>query len=479
AARPDGLSERTLAQLHAATADGEFDARPGQLLLLHGTTSDGIRRTLLVGIGTGSTLAPETLRRAAAQATRRLRQAGIGDWHLRLPANLPASCPPDIAAQAITEGILLAGYAFTAYRSGADQARAAPLGAVTLWASDAAQAAAWRRGVVRGQTVGDAAWLARDLCHLPGNALTPQRFAEVALDIAQTSGLRAEVLATEELARLGMGGLLGVAAGSRDGPRLAILEHAPPGTERQRPIVLVGKTVTFDSGGISLKAALDMEQMKADMTGGAAVLAAMRAAARTGLPRRVVALLAIVENMPDASAMRPGDILRMASGATVEVLNTDAEGRLILADALHYARRFEPACVIDIATLTGASAVVFGSAFNALFSSAPAYAARMEQAGALSGERLWPMPLAQAYAERLHSEVADLRNVAGPQGAMLVAAAFLQQFAAGMPWLHLDIYNTCWNTEAHPYLPKGATGAGTRLLTQFLLDLPADDPAGP
>ncbi|MGA0569738.1 leucyl aminopeptidase [Variovorax sp. VNK109] len=451
-------------QLAMLAGDGEFTGQPGEVTLLHTRNATGARRIAFAGVGDPQTADADRFRRAAAVATRRLRAASVHEFSVLLPHD-------GSLAQAIAEGLLLADYRFTHYL--ADKGKASRITLVVAPASATSQQdslQAVEAGIARGRAVGEATVFARDLCNHPGNVLTPRVFADVAIELAREHGMRVEVFDEEALSGMNMGGLIGVAAGSREPPRLVVLEYSPGDCKSEPPVVLVGKTVTFDSGGISLKAHLDMDHMKADMTGGAAVLGALRAAARLGLQQRIVGIFAVVENMPGGGATRPGDILHMASGTTVEVLNTDAEGRLILADALHHARSYGPQCVIDVATLTGASAMVFGPVFTGMFSTSQTHAQAMQVAGQFCGEPVWPMPLAAEYRDMLKGTVADLRNIAGPLGAMPIAAAFLQHFTDGLPWLHLDIYNTCWNTTDHPLLPVGPTGSGTRLLTQFLID---------
>ncbi|HUH40500.1 MAG TPA: M17 family metallopeptidase, partial [Castellaniella sp.] len=275
------------------------------------------------------------------------------------------------------------------------------------------------------------------------------------------------------LQEAGMGGLLAVAAGSAFEPYLVRLDWRPEQADDAAPLVLVGKTVTFDSGGISLKNPQDMDFMKADMGGGAAVFGAMAMIAELRPAFPVTALFAVVENMPDAGAMRPSDVIRMANGATVEIINTDAEGRLILADALHVAASLNPRVVIDLATLTGATLGIFGPIGTAVFANEQSWFDKLVQADQLAGERVWRMPLWPEYRQYLESPVADSRHFSttGQNGSTPVAAAFLSQFIGDHPWLHLDIYNTCWNHRANALMPQGPTGSGTRVLAQLILNL--------
>ena len=284
--------------------------------------------------------------------------------------------------------------------------------------------------------------------------------------MATAHGLRVTVLERADMARLGMGALMGVAQGAATPPKFIVVEYE--GDKKAQVIALVGKSVTFDSGGISLKPAEDMDRMKYDMTGGATVLATIRVAAQLRLPVRLVGLLPATDNMPGGAAMHPGDIITTLAGKTVEVVNTDAEGRLCLADALTYALRYKPAVVIDLATLTGACVVALGHHAMGLFGNDDALLARLRAAGDVAGERAWPLPLWDDYFRQIQSDVADLKNSGGRPGGAITAALFLKQFVK-TPWAHFDLASTAWNTDAaHPYLSKGATGTGVRLLIAYL-----------
>jgi leucyl aminopeptidase len=270
-----------------------------------------------------------------------------------------------------------------------------------------------------------------------------------------------------EMERLGMWALVGVARGSQEPPKLIMIEYKG-GPAGEPPIVLVGKTITFDTGGISIKPSENMEQMKDDMSGGAAVLAAIQAAARLKLPVHVIGLLPATENMPSGTAQKPGDIVKTLSGLTIEVINTDAEGRLVLADALTYATRFKPKWLVDIATLTGACGVALGKHAIGLMGTAPKLVAALKEAGEATGERTWEMPLWEPYYDQIKSSVADVQNVGGRYGGTITAGAFLSKFVGDAPWAHLDIASTAWIDEPRPYTPKGVTGVGVRLLIEFL-----------
>ncbi|MDN5843826.1 MAG: leucyl aminopeptidase family protein, partial [Alcaligenaceae bacterium] len=295
----------------------------------------------------------------------------------------------------------------------------------------------------------------------------------VCQDRAAQAGFDIRIQGKAELQAAGMGGLLAVASGSCYEPYLVRLDWRPAGMDDAAPVILVGKTVTFDSGGISLKNPQDMDFMKADMGGGAAVFGAMAMIAELKPAFPVTALFAVVENMPDASAMRPSDVIRMANGATVEIINTDAEGRLILADALHVAAGLNPRVVIDMATLTGASLGIFGPIGTAVFANDTQWFEKLVRADEFAGERVWRMPLWPEYRQYLESPVADSRHYSttGQNGSTPIAAAFLSQFIGEHPWLHLDIYNTCWNHQANSLMPQGPTGSGSRVLAQLILNL--------
>jgi leucyl aminopeptidase len=326
-------------------------------------------------------------------------------------------------------------------------------------------------GAAVAEAVAGGVGLARDLANHPANVATPAYLAQAARAIAERHGMRAEVWGRRAIIKAGMGALASVAAGSATPPRFIVVEHAPAGTEGDAPYVLAGKAVTFDTGGISLKPGLRMGAMKYDMSGGAAVLGAMEAIGRLGLPLRVVGLVGATENMPSGTATRPGDIVTALNGTTIEVLNTDAEGRMVLADVLSYAARLEPAAVVDLATLTGAIVIALGPGAAGMFPNDDALAAALAAAGAASGEPVWRMPMYDLpYAKMIESDVADIKNVAdvspAPAGA-IYGAKFLERFV-DYPWAHLDIAGVAWDAKDVPYLPKGATGFGVRLLVEWL-----------
>ncbi|MGH9384428.1 MAG: leucyl aminopeptidase, partial [Vicinamibacterales bacterium] len=317
-----------------------------------------------------------------------------------------------------------------------------------------------------GQSVGESINGARSLVDEPGNHLTPTRLAERAVAFASAPGITADILDQPRIEELGMGLLLGVARGSAEPPRVVVLRYEPEGAAPSHTLGLIGKGITFDSGGLSLKPADSMERMKDDMAGAATVVAAIRAIALERLPIRVMAIVASTENMPGGRALKPGDVIKAASGLTVEVNNTDAEGRLILGDALWYARRLGATHLIDVATLTGAVVVALGKITTGLYGTPPAWVSHIRDAAARAGEKIWPMPLFDEYRESLDSEIADLLNSPGRPAGSITAALFLKEFAGEGPWAHLDIAGTAWAEENKPWQPKGSTGVMIRTLVE-------------
>ena len=309
--------------------------------------------------------------------------------------------------------------------------------------------------------------MARQLDNEPGNTLTPSTFAERLSQIARGGGLSVSVLDHHELERLGMGMLLGVGRGSAEPPRLVAIRYDPAGAPESPVLGLVGKGITFDTGGISIKPAADMDRMKDDMAGGAAVACAIRALAELNAPIRVIGIIPIAENMPGGRAIRPGDVLKSASGKTVEVINTDAEGRLILGDALWYARQLGATHLVDIATLTGAISVALGRIASGLFGTPAAFVEHVRDVAERAGDRCWPLPLFDEYKDQLRSEIADMINTGGRLGGAITAALFLKEFTGGLPWIHLDIAGTAWADESKPFMPKGPTGVGVRTLIEL------------
>jgi leucyl aminopeptidase len=424
-------------------------------------------RLILVGLGKRALLTPARALQAAAAAARRARDLGARTVATVALGAGAGGLDPARAAQATAEGAVLGPYRFTAYKGG----RPAHLNTVEIVEHDAERARALRVAVARGAAWAEATCLARDLANTPGQDLTPEALAQRARQIGRGAGARVQILGVRELERLGMGALLAVGRGSVHPPRLVVLER-PPGPRRAPgvgTVVIVGKGITFDTGGISLKPRENMNKMKYDMSGAAAVLGVFSALPTLDPPFRVVGIVATAENMPGGRALKPGDIVRAMDGTTIEVTNTDAEGRLVLADALTYARRFEPEVVVDLATLTGAVSIALGNLAAGIFTDDESLASELTGAGAATGERLWRLPVWDDYLTEMRGEVADLVNSSGArEGGAILGAVFLKHFARGLAWAHLDIAGTAWTQADRPHEPRGPTGFGVRLLLEWL-----------
>ncbi|TWJ19566.1 leucyl aminopeptidase [Geobacter argillaceus] len=446
----------------ALYAQKEFTGGLNKTKIVHTCGRLPAERLLLVGLGKAEELTAERLRQGAGSAAQALRGARLTTASSVLHL---AGLVPDEAATATTTGTMLGGYAFTRYKTGKDEPK--PLAGVTLLLRDKREVQTVKKAMADAEALCRGVLLARDLVSLPGNEATPAYIAGRALELAGLDRVNCVVLERTELEELGMGGLLAVGKGSQHAPRFVVLEYQG-GSPGQRPVVLVGKGVTFDSGGISLKPREGMERMKDDMAGAAAVLGTIRAAAELGLPVNVTGLVPLAENMPDGGAYKPGDIVTTLAGKTVEINNTDAEGRMILCDALHYAQRYKPAALIDLATLTGACLVALGDQATGMLGTDEGLTRAIARAGEATGERVWELPLWEEYGEAMKSDVADLKNAGGPHAGTITAAWFLKQFSGKAKWVHLDIAGTAWEEKGRHYLPKGATGVGVRLLIEYL-----------
>jgi leucyl aminopeptidase len=407
------------------------------------------------------------LRQAAWTAANFLQNRKVTSFVFDLPSLPLRRISPQDLAHGITEGITLASYRFDRYRTEKKEELPPPLQESWLLVDKQAQVNDMEQGIARALAICRGVMLARDLVNMPGNVKSPDFLAQQARAVAEETGLKCTVLEQKELEEEGLGAMLGVAQGSVREPRLIILEYRG-GNSDARPVALIGKGVVFDAGGISLKPAEKMDEMKMDMGGGATVLGTMLAASLLKLPVNLVGIVPAVENLPSGSAIRPGDILTSLSGRTIEVLNTDAEGRLILADALTYAKRFDPRVAIDLATLTGACVIALGHHATAILGNHEGLIRQLISAGEQTGERLWQLPLWEDYAAQIKSDIADVKNIGGRPAGTITAAAFLQKFAEDFTWAHLDIAGTAWEEKGRPYTPKGGTGVGVRLLVHYL-----------
>ncbi len=443
----------------------DFSSKADQTLLLYPRGAVAPRRLLLVGLGKPEKATAETIRRASATAVKEARKLQVAALTVAVHGDLPLAA--EAAAQAFAEGLELGAYRYWHYRTDLTDAQAFEVQAATVFAKTNEQTAA---GVALGQTVGRGVTLARNLVNGPGYAMTPAKLADEAVALGERLGLKVTVLDKAQLTEQGFGGILAVGKGSANDPRFIVMEHGAA-AEGVPTICLVGKGLTFDSGGLSLKPADAMETMKSDMGGAAAVFGALQVAVELKLPLHVVGLVSAAENMPSSDSYRPGDIVRTLSGKTIEVLNTDAEGRIILSDALFYAQRYNPAAIVELSTLTGAIIIALGSHAIGMMGTDQALLDRLTAAGETTGERVWPFPLWDEYHAMIKSEIADLKNLGGRPAGSITAGAFLAAFVGDYPFVHLDIAGTAWaDRPAKSYDSHGGTGVGVRLLTQFLQD---------
>jgi leucyl aminopeptidase len=454
-------------------ADGEFKGEAGTSLLLHTATTsagaDGARRAqriMLVGLGEHADFDAATLRRAAGMAARRARAAQVRHLYFVLPEE--PNAPARLAARALAEGAQLGLYDGDLYKNKEkEEGAAAPaLEALTIVASREDDRGL-RRAVRDAQAVAESVNWARTLADEPGLSLPPREFARRAAEMAEEFGLKVESLDAAEIRARGMGGLIGVGQGSDEEPALIVVRYEPDdAADRDELLAFVGKGITFDTGGISLKKGPGMEEMKSDMAGGAAALGALRAIAQLKPRRRVAVIVPCAENMPSGKAIKPGDIVRTLAGQTIEVVDTDAEGRLVLVDGIAYARQLGATRIVDLATLTGSIIVALGSHRTGLFSNNDAWAEEVGRAAVRAGEPVWRMPVSDDYKKRIESPIADFKNYGGKPDAV-AAALLLSKFAADTPWVHLDIAGTAWYDAPTPYAPKGTTGTGVRTLVEL------------
>jgi leucyl aminopeptidase len=459
------LVDRALGgRLLALLKRGDFSGRAYETLLVSESAGLAGKRLLLVGLGASRQYQRTTWKRALAAAVSALLRTRISTAIIALDHPGAGEFDDYTLARATAECVGAGLYRVNALKSGR-RPRPHALSGVKVGPFSAAHLAAARRGLADGEAIAASAWLLRDLANLPGNVCTPRHLAATAMQVGREHrGLRVRALNEAQIRRLKMGCLLAIARGSAEPPRFIVMEHRG-GRRGAAPLVLVGKGVTFDSGGISLKDPAAMDEMKYDMCGAASVIAALDLAARLKLRLNLVGLVAACENMPGGHAIKPGDIVTSMSGQTVEILNTDAEGRVILGDALHYARRFKPSAVIDLATLTGACVVALGAHHSGVMGNDAALVRELLEAGVRADDRAWQLPLTDDYADQLKSNFADFANVCGRDGGAITAAAFLGKFTKGLKWAHVDIAGTAWVSGA----AKGATGRPLGLLGDFLI----------
>jgi leucyl aminopeptidase len=441
---------------------GDMDGKQGSSLILHNVPGIASERVLLIGLGKEREFRDKPYADAIRASMKALSSIGVSEATLYL-AEIPVK-KRDLN-WTIEQAVLLANesvYRFEQMKSKPEENKKV-LEKLTLALQSRAEVAAAEAAAARGKAIAGGVKMAKDLGNLPGNICTPTYLAEQAKIMAKEWGLDIKVMEHAEIEKLGMGSFLSVAKGSDEPPRFIVINHKG-GDKKQKPVVLVGKGITFDSGGISLKPGAEMDEMKYDMCGAASVLGALRAAAELKLPLNVTGLIATCENMPSGGANKPGDIVTSMSGQTIEILNTDAEGRLILCDALTYAEKLEPACVVDVATLTGACVIALGHVATGLLSNHDSLARELLHAGEAASDRCWQLPLWDEYQELLKSNFADMANIGGRAGGTISAACFLSKFAEKYDWAHLDIAGTAWKSGKE----KGGTGRPVGLLVHFL-----------
>jgi leucyl aminopeptidase len=458
------FDQATKGRIRSLLRTRDASTKPGHTLLLRDVAGTGAAKLLLVGCGARKDFRIEQLVKASATAADALSRTGIRSATSFLSFGAD-EIDAYVAARAVVRGTRFSLYRFTEQKSKTDPAPR--LTRVAIAVEDKIRLQDARRGIAEGTGIANGVDLARDLGNRSPNVCTPAHLADVARNLARThSKLGVKVLDEDQIKKLGMGAFLSVTSGAGEPAKLIVMQYTGAASADEAPVVLCGKGITFDTGGISLKPPPKMDEMKFDMCGAAAVIGAMASIAEIGLKSNVVAIVPTCENMPGSRATRPGDIVTSMSGQTIEILNTDAEGRLILCDALTYASEFKPACIIDVATLTGACVVALGGVYAGLFSTDSTLSDALVAAGRRAADLAWPMPVSEEYGESLRSNFADFANVGSRDAGASVAAQFLSRFVNGTPWAHLDIAGVAWLQGN----AKGATGRPVGLLVDFLLD---------
>ena len=453
--------------LKDAVKEDDYKGTFGQTLLVRGSAKSKIRKVLLIGLGILKDWSEEQARRAAGKSRTALNSSRISEATMSL---FGSEVDPSIA-KAQVEGFILSGYTFNKYKSKkADSNESIEINSLKLINVFGDNIAPLKRAVKLGRIISDSAILARDLQAEPGSTATPTYLASQARKIAHSSPrIKVQIFDKTKIKKLKMGAFIGVSKGSQEPPKLIVLEYRGASPKR-KPIALVGKGITFDSGGISLKPGSAMEEMKYDMSGAAAVLGVFKALSELDLKENIVGIIPATENLPSGTALKPGDIVKTYSGKTVEIINTDAEGRLVLADALSYAvKKYKPSKIIDLATLTGSVVVALSTHATGIISNDVDLTKKLIDAGESTGERLWELPLWDPFRDQIKSDFADMKNIGGKGGGTSTAAALLENFVDDTPWAHLDIAGTAYLSSSLDYSPKGPTGVGVRLLLEYLI----------
>jgi len=466
------LNESSRDRVKKVVDNGDFKGNYKQVSVVYSFDEPTSERVILVGLGKKNEFTLERARQAAAVGAKKVRSLGLTSFGLHLLGKEKRGISPKDLAQAMVEGSELALYKFDQYKSRKDDDEEnsdKELQNCTLLFTKPGDRVAVKSGSASGSIYAEVTAIARDFGNTPSNDLPPAELARRAQKLARKYGFSCKVLDEKQIAKEGMGGLTAVGQGSIHPPRFIILDYVPKRTHaKSNTLVFVGKGITFDTGGISIKPSAKMDEMKFDMCGAAAVVSAVCGIAALRIPVHVVGLIPTAENMPSGNAIKPGDVIKMYSGTTVEIKNTDAEGRLILGDALAYAENFDPKGVVDLATLTGACVIALGSHAAGMLGSSDYLKRCLKEAGETAGDRVWELPLWPEYAKQIRSDVADIQNLGGREGGTITAASFLHKFAKNYPWGHLDIAGTAWHTKTlSSYIPRGGTGFGTRLLIEL------------
>lgn len=456
--------ESAISQLLKA---GDFSGKLNQTAVLYPSDFES-KRIILVGLGKKEKFDLDKIRQGAGTVYNKAKELKIKNYISLLYGKGQKGIDFQSCAQALTEGTLLSSYHLDRYKTEGKE-ELFEVESMGLWADDRTKRGAIEKGIRSGEINSWGTNMARDMVNHPANFMTPTKMAEIALKLSREHKFRFEVLSPPELKKLKMGALLAVAQGSQQPAKLMVMEHMPE-KKRKGTVVLVGKAITFDSGGISIKPSQGMWEMKGDMAGGAAVIATLAAAARERIPIHLVGLVPATENLPSGTAYKPGDIITSYSGKTIEIISTDAEGRLILADALAYAQKYEPRAIVDIATLTGACVIALGNVTAGLLGNDQRLINKIKSSAQKTGEKVWELPLFEEYDEQIKSDLADMKNTGGRPAGTITAAGFLKKFVGKTSWAHLDIAGMDWEEKGKPYIPKGPIGFGVRLFLQFLRD---------
>ena len=445
--------------------DGEIKGKRGEVTIIHTLGKIAPARVVVAGLGKASDFDAEAVRSVSGETARRLQKIGVSRYSTIAHGAGIGGMDGAQSAQAIVEGTVLGLYDFDRFKSSKDGEKA--IKTVEIVEFDGSKLATLQLGVDRGLLQADAVTICRNMVNEPGNRMTPSRMAERALKAADDAGLELEVLDTPDLEALGMGAFLGVAQGSKEPPKLIVMKYEGDLENPDNNLAIVGKGITFDSGGISIKPSANMGEMKGDMAGGAAVISAMKVIGQVRPKINVTGIVAATENMPGGGAQRPGDVVKTMSGKTIEVDNTDAEGRLVLADAVYYAHTLGICRIVDVATLTGAMSIALGHICSGLFGNDQGFIDQVKQSGDMAGERLWQLPTYDEYKEQYRSDVADIKNIGGRPAGSITGALIIGEFAGDAAWAHVDIAGTSFSSKTSGYVVKGGTGVMVRTLVKL------------